>query len=119
MHNQIQVKAGAQDVLANIARSIRFFDGAFKLSPRQGQFTTHINKGYRNTASITGDDHTFDQFVRVLLHDHAVFECARLAFISITAEVARLVVLGEKAPLHAGGEPGATPPAPSYFLNHL
>ncbi len=57
--------------------------------------------------------------MRILLHYHAVFEGTRLAFIGIAAQVARLVVLGKKAPLHTRGETRSTAPAQSRFLYHL
>src|SRR5258708_25150269 len=119
IQNHIKVEAAAQDILTNIARGICLFDSTLDLYPRQGQFTAYVNESRRNAASITGNDHSLDQLMRVLLHYHTVFEGTRLAFIGIAAQVARLVVLGKKAPLHTCRKTRSAAPAQSRFLYHL
>ena len=119
MHNHIQRKTAAQNVLPDIAGSIGFLNGAFHLPPCQCQFAAHINKGRRNTAGIAGDNHALNQLMRVLLHNHAVFEGSRLALVRIAAQVAQLIILSEKAPFHAGGEACASTPAQAGLLDHL
>ncbi len=113
VHNDVEGKVAAQDILANIASGICFLDGLLNLSTGQGQLAAYINKGGRNAAGITGNNDSLDQLVRVFLHDHAIFEGAWLAFIGIAAEITCLVILGEEAPLHAGGETGSTATAQS------
>src|SRR5512135_2953242 len=55
----------------------------------------------------------------VLLHQHAVFEGARFALITVATEIARLVVLSEEAPFHACGETRSAAPTESRFLDHV
>ena len=58
--------------------------------------------------------------MRIQLHEHAVFEGARLALIAVDAEVARLGRLGrQEAPLHAGGETSAAASTETGFLDFL
>src|ERR1043165_7826649 len=58
---------------------------------------------------IAGDRHSFDQRVRIALHQDPIFESAGLALISIAQKIGGLVgVSGNKAPLHSGWEAGAS-----------
>ena len=81
MHNHFQVIAAAQNIFADQTCCIRFFDGPFNLASGQGQFATDIDEGNRNTAGVAGDDNALDQLMRILLHQHAIFECAWLALV--------------------------------------
>ena len=65
-----------------------------------------------------GDDHPFDELVRVLVDDVAVLEGAGLGFVTVADEVDRLGVVGrDEAPLDAGRETCATPSAESGSLD--
>src|SRR6266496_5175617 len=119
MQNHIERKVAAEYILANIACGICFFNGPFNLSARQGQFASYINKGCRNTAGIASNNYSLKQLMRVLLHNHAIFKSTRFAFISIAAKVARLIIFGEKAPLHPGRETCSTTPTQTRFLDKI
>src|SRR5437763_15363889 len=104
MHNHFQAKVATQDVLANQSGSIGFFYRPLKLSSCEGQFASYINEGCRNVAGVAGDNDAFDQLMRVLLHQPAIFEGTRLTLVCITAEVAGFVILRKESPLHAVGK---------------
>ena len=56
----------------------------------------------------TGDQHALEQLMRILVHDVAVLERARLGFVGVADEIDRLgLVRFDEAPLHAAGEPRA------------
>ena len=59
---------------------------------------------------VAGQDHAFDQQVRLLLHQQAILEGARLHFVGVADDIAarHVVALGGQTPLHAGREAGAT-----------
>ena len=56
--------------------------------------------------------------MRVAFDDQAVLEGARLALIGVDGQVFDRRVLGDKAPLYAGGETGAPAPAQTRGLHH-
>src|SRR2546427_385398 len=69
---------------------------------------------------VRGDDDALEELVGVVLDDLAVLEGARLALVGVDGEIdGLLALLGQKAPLHAGREAGAAPPAEVRGLHHL
>ena len=80
---------------------------------------TQVDERQVGADRIAGDSDAFDQLVRQLLHDVAIFEGARLALIGIADQVVRPDVLGDEAPLDAGGEAGAAAPAQARALDHV
>src|SRR6266480_1952180 len=70
-------------------------------------------------AGIACNNCSLNELVGVFLHNHAVFKSAWFAFICITAKVARLVVLGEKAPLHTCRKTCSTAPTQPRFLDQF
>jgi hypothetical protein len=56
---------------------------------------------------VRGDDHAFDQLMRIALDEHVVLERCRLTFVAVDAQVPREHVLGEERPLLPRAEPRA------------
>src|SRR6266849_6306829 len=55
-----------------------------------------------------GDEHAFDEEMRQMRHDEAVFDSAGLAFISVADDVFhRVALFADELPLHAGRKSGA------------
>ena len=50
------------------------------------------------------DQHAFDDLVRRLFEQHAIFERAGLGFVRIAHQIARAAVVGQERPLAAGRE---------------
>ena len=77
------VEAGSENVLAKKIFGTRFFDCCLQNLSRLREFLPDINVSGVTTDGETGDQHAFDQLVRILVHDVAVLESARFGFICI------------------------------------
>ena len=65
-----------------------------------------------------GDQHAFDQLMRILVNDVAILERARLGFVGVADEIDRLLLVGlDEAPLHAAGKTGAAAAAQAGALH--
>ena len=59
-----------------------------------------------------GNDHAFDELVRILVNDLLVLERARLGFVSVANEIDRLGIrMTDKAPFEPAGKARAAPAA--------
>src|SRR5450830_7667 len=102
---QLEAEVGAEDVVAKETCCTRFFQRFFKTQIRVEDFAVDVVVADRDAHRITADDHAFDQRVRVITNDVAVFECARFAFIAVANEVFLTWELTRhEAPLQAGRE---------------
>jgi len=106
VHEQFEIKAGTQDVLAQQASSLGFFHGTVEVLGGGGVFATQEDIAAIGFQRAGTDQHAFDQQMGQLLHQHAVFPGVRLHFIRVAQQVADVdgLVLGHQAPLHARGE---------------
>jgi hypothetical protein len=101
----LNVGAGAQHVFAEIAGLPRFVDGLLENPGAQHEFAADVNVGRLRADGVAGDRDAFQNLMRIALHELAVLEGARLAFVGVAAEVlGALVILGQEVPLHAGRE---------------
>ena len=66
-----------------------------------------VDVSRRRLGREAGDQDAFDQLVRVQFHQLPVVEGCRFGFIGVDAEEGFLPILGQEAPLQAGGEPCA------------
>src|SRR5262249_26906463 len=90
------------DVLANITRPSRLFDRLLEDSRAQDKLTSYIDVGALGADRVTGQDDPFQKLVRIALDQLPVLKRTWLAFVGITAKVARtLMVLGQESPFHA------------------
>src|SRR6185436_15823776 len=70
-----------------------------------GKLAADINIGEVHIIRETGDDHPFQQLMRVFVDDLAIFERSWLGFIRIANEVNRLAALSiDKRPFQAARE---------------
>src|SRR5262249_22307755 len=78
------------------------------------------DEGMAHLGCIGGDDDPLNQQVRVQLHQHTILEGAWLTLVAVDDEVAWPGAgRREEAPLHAGGEAGATTAAQTRMLDLL
>src|SRR5690349_20070806 len=104
MHDNIHAEIAAQNIFADQTSVVRLLHSAFDLVSCQCQFSTYIDESGHDTAGIASKQHSLNQEMGVLLHQHAVFEGAWFALIAVAAEITWLVVLSEEAPFHTCGE---------------
>src|SRR5690606_33811246 len=86
-HFEVEGAARAGDVMAQPARSTRVLYGAVERGHGVGVFGAHIDVAVGGAHSQSGHGHALNEGVGVALHDHAVGERARIAFIGVTGNV--------------------------------
>ena len=122
-HLDVEGKVGAEELLAQIAFGPGLLDGLVQPVLGEVVFAPDIDKALAGPHGKAGDGHAFQDLVGVALHDVAVLDGARLAFVGVADDVflGRRQGPGE-GPLQAGGEAGAAPAADARgldFLHHL
>src|SRR5262249_10601264 len=119
-NRHLEVEAAAQNAVPDVACRTRLCHRALHLSPRVGQLAADIDEGMAHLGRIGGDDDPLNQQVRVQLHQHTILEGAWLTLVAVDDEVAWPGAgRREEAPLHAGGEAGATTAAQTRMLDLL
>src|SRR5262249_50308497 len=83
MDINLNVESGPEDVFAKEIMVSRFLDRALQDSEALGKFASYVNVGRARVKSITRDQHSFEQLMRIFVNDVAVFKRARLGFIGI------------------------------------
>src|SRR6185503_18842052 len=100
MQNDIEIEIGSEDFLSQKPFRLRLAQRLVQDAISQREFSPDVDEREVTIDGIGGDDHAFDQLVRVALENHAILAGARLTFIGVAAEVCRLAgILGNKAPL--------------------
>ena len=106
---QIKVKTGAQNVFAQVAGGISFGDGGVHNVQHVAVFAANVDEALMRVDGATGNDHAFNQLVRVHLHQRPVLAGARLAFIRVAKHVLCFRrILWHERPLHSRWEACAT-----------
>ena len=104
----IKFFAGAEDVVAEEALGIGIVDRLLHDGEQVAILAANVDVSLLRADGESGDDHTFDHRVGVLLEDKAVFTSAGLRFVAIHQNVFRLSgFFRNKAPLHSSREAGA------------
>ena len=98
----VEVVAASAGVLADQARLVGFLDGALQDGGFVVEFSADIDVGCAGVHGSACDDAAFDQFVRVLAHDFAVFAGPRFAFVGVDDEVAGFGVFVPVFEVHEG-----------------
>ena len=102
------VLAGAEDVLADQAESLGVGDGLAEALDRQRILAADVVVASLGAAGDAGDQHAFEDPVRIALVDAAVLVDVRLAFVGVADdELGRGPRLAAAFPLDAGREAGA------------
>src|SRR6267142_1576027 len=69
---------------------------------------TNVEDSALRAGDDAGDEHSFDEEMRKMRHDEAVFDRAGLAFIGVADDVFhRVALFADEIPLHAGRKSGA------------
>jgi hypothetical protein len=118
MDDDAQVGIRAENLLAEEALFRRFLDRLDQPRVAEVVLAANVDEGDLRLDRKGAQDDAFDQLVRVVLHDDAVFEGARLRLVGVDDEVARHG-RRQEAPLHARGEAGAAAPADAARLDLL
>ena len=105
-------EAAAEDMLAQQAQLLGFFDGGLETRHGQRILGADIDIALVTPGGASGDHHALEHGVGVALHDGAVHECAGVALVAVADDVFLLCLLAARAvPLAPGGEAAAAAPA--------
>jgi len=106
VNDQFEVKARTEDVLAQQACCLGFFDSTAQVHGSGGVFATQEDIAAVGFQCTGTDQHAFDQQMGQLLHQHAVFPGIGFHFIGVTQQVTDVdgFVFRHQPPLHARGE---------------
>ncbi len=123
VHVDLAVEIGAQDAAAGIAGGVGFLDGALENMLHVHELAPDVDVGDLGADRVAADEASFEQQVRIALHQHMILERARLALVGIAGEIFRLRrVLQHELPLHAGGKArtaAAAEPGLLHGVDHL
>src|SRR5439155_26752859 len=113
--------ARAQDVLAQVPVAVRLGDRLLENARPQVELPATIDVGVAAFDGVGGENHSFQDLMRVLLHEKPILEGPRLRFVRVAEQVHRLSarVLRNEAPLDARRETGAAAAPDSRLLDLL
>ena len=106
----VEVEAGAEDVLSQEARLPRLSDGDLDALDGQRVFVPDVDEAFLGADGLGADDHALEDGVGIGLEDGAVHEGPRVALVAVADEVFRRSLRPAGGlPLLARGEPGPAP----------
>src|SRR5262245_4233087 len=95
----------AEDVPSEQVGGVALVDGPLQDAIAAAILVAQVEVGGAGAGGVAGEDDAFEDLMRVLLHEDAVVEGARLALVGVDAQVDRsVVVLGQEGPFDATRE---------------
>ena len=110
--------AAAEDVLAQVAGLVRLGDGAVEDVGHRRVLAPDEHEPPARAGGQRRDRDPLDQLVRVLLHQLAVLERARLRLVGVAAQVLRHLAAGQERGLLSHREAGPAAAAQPGLLEH-
>src|ERR1700683_5067955 len=118
--DKVKIKAAALDVFAEVALGVGFGDRRVHDVDNVAIFAAYIDVALVRADRAAGDDHAFDQLVRVHFHQRTILAGSRFAFIGVRQDIFRLGgVFGNETPLQSGGKARAATPAEVRLLHFV
>ena len=113
-------KSLPQDVLAQVAGRVALVDRRLQPLVAERIFVAQIDVGRRGPGGVAAEDDPFEDLMRIVLHQDAIVERARLALVGVDAHVDRAgMVLGQEGPFQPGGKAGPAAAAELAGLDHF
>ena len=104
----LQIKSAAQNILPEKTVLLGLLDRLLQDLRAFRELTSNIDVGQSGIDREARDDHPFEQLMRILVDDLAVFECARLGLVGVANQINRFrLARPNESPFYAAGEPGA------------
>ena len=117
---KVEVKAGAEDVLAEKTHLASLTDSNVKTMDSDRILSSYIDVTHVCADCVTCNSHSLDNSMGVAFKNGTVHECAGVAFVSVTADILLVrSVCCCKAPLETGGEAAAASAAETGILDNL
>ena len=102
------MKSLSKYVVAQKSASVALLDGLGDPLDGQGIFGADVEEAFASADGPGGDCHAFDDAVGERFQQHAVHECAGIAFVAVADDVFHIALSGaDFGPLDAGGKTGA------------
>src|SRR4051812_4874430 len=118
--HDVEVVAGAVDVLAEMARGVRLVHGGLHATDHVQHLAADVDERLVRADGERADDDALHEHVRVGHHQRDVLAGPGLRLVGVDHEVLRLrVVLGDERPLHPGREARAAAAAEPGVLDRL
>ncbi len=118
LRDDLELDAGAEDVLAQKAALVGIGDGALHDFEKVAIFAAQIDKAHARAHRQAGDDGAFDHGMRIVQEDQVILAGSGLAFVAVDEDVLGLGGLpGNEGPLHARREARAAASAQATGLH--
>ena len=105
LDQDVQVEAGAEDVVTKQAGRFGLFNRLLQSTDRQRIFGPDVDVGLAGPDAVGGDRHAFHQSVRIAFNDRSVHERAGITFVRVADQVFLVALAGaSEFPFLAGGE---------------
>ena len=108
MDDDIEIEAPSLNVLAKPAALVRFGHRSSEAFGRPEVLAANIDVGFVAPNRVSGDDHAFEQRVRIALEDVSILEGSRFSLVGIDDEIPGLQAgFRDEGPFSAGWKPRA------------
>ncbi len=118
MGHELEVVVRTEDPLPEVSLPVGLLDRGPPAGERIREFAAEVVEHQMAADRHRGDHHPLEDEVRIVLEEPAVLEGARLRFVGVAEQVARLRgVPRDEGPLRSGREAGAAPSAKTRLLH--
>src|SRR5262249_11864659 len=118
MEIDVEIEALAEDVFAGQIIRVQLINRLLQDAKRPAVFVAEVNVGDARARGVAGEQDTFEDLMRIFLHEDAVVEGARLALVGVDAQVdGPGMVLRQEGPFDAGRKARAAATAQTGILH--
>ena len=104
MQHDVDREAATHDVLADVARGVGLVQRGGHTLLGHGHFSADVEEALRQSGGVTRDQTSFDELMRIALHEQAVLVGTGLALVAVDHEIPRPLALRGETPLGPGRE---------------
>ena len=111
---KVEGEAAIEDVVAEKACFEEFGEATFEEGVGLGVFVTEVDESPGRASGKASDDHAFEEGIRIVVHEGAILEATRFAFVGVTDDgFGMAVAVGDGFPFESGRK--ASSPASGEF----
>src|SRR5947209_14448683 len=113
MHRKVEIEAAAENILSDEAGFARLRKRFHKYLVAALELAAYINERVVRLDCVGAQQNAFDNLMRRLFEQHAVFERPGFGLVAIADQIARPDIRRQERPLLSGRKAGAAAPAQS------